>query len=69
MIKYTETQSFKTSKIQKETLLKMRSYNINTSKFIRQAVREKIQRDYSDLIPTKRKKKEYCPFSNGTIEI
>ena len=47
----------------------MRSYNINTSKFISQAVREKIQRDYSDLVPSKKPKKEYCPFGNGTIEL
>ncbi len=69
MIKYTKTQTFKTSEIQKETLNKMKSYNINVSKFIREAVGEKIKREYKDLIPSKRIKKEYCPFSNKTIEL
>lgn len=69
MKKYTETHSFKTSEVQKQTLIKMKSYNINTSKFIRDAISEKIKREYSDLVPKLRIKKEYCPFSNGGIEL
>lgn len=67
MKKYTETHSFKISKTQKETLGKMKSYKINTSKFIRDAIAEKIKREHQDLVP--KPKKEYCPFSSNTIEI
>ena len=38
----------------------MKSYNINVGKFIRDAISEKIQREYKDLIP--KPKKENCPF-------
>jgi len=60
MVKYTEIQTIRISKKQQETLskLKRRGYNIN--QFIRNAISEKIQRDYKELIP--KPKKEYCPF-------
>ena len=67
MIKYTKTHSFKTSDIQKETLNKMKFYNVNVSQFIRDAIKEKLERDKSEFIPRKIKEIEYCPFSNGTI--
>ena len=67
MIKYTEAHCFKTSKVQKQTLKKIKSYKINVSRFIREAIAEKIKREHQDIIP--KPKKEYCPFSNGTIEI
>ena len=43
----------------------MNFYNVDVSEFIRQAIKEKIKRDYPELIPNK--KQEYCPFSNNTI--
>lgn len=42
---YTEIQTFKISKIQKETLLKLKSQKVNISKFIRDAVKEKIEHE------------------------
>ena len=42
------------------TLQKMKSYNVDVGDFIRQAIKEKIQREYKYLIP--KIKKEYCPF-------
>ena len=52
VIRITETQLL--------TLQKMKSYNIDTGKFIREAISEKIKREYLDLIP--KPKKEFCPF-------
>ena len=65
--KYTKPRTIKFSAVQDNTLKKMKSYKIDVAKFIREAVKEKIKREYSDLLP--KLKKEYCPFSNGTIEI
>jgi hypothetical protein len=60
MQKYTEIYSFKISKEQKETLLKLEKYNIKISAFIRIAISEKIKRDYKKI---KSKKVNYfCPF-------
>ena len=42
---YTEIQTFKISKVQKETLQKLKSQKVNVSKFIRDAVKEKIERE------------------------
>ena len=38
----------------------MKNLNVDVSQFIRNAISEKIKREYKDLIP--KKKKEYCPF-------
>lgn len=38
----------------------MKSYKVDVGKFIRDAISEKIKKDYSELIP--KPKKEYCPF-------
>jgi hypothetical protein len=65
--KYTKPRTIKFSEVQDNTLKKMKSYKIDVAKFIRDAVKEKIKREYSDLLP--KPKKNYCPFSNGTIEI
>jgi hypothetical protein len=42
---YTEIQTFKISKVQKETLQKLKANKKNVSKFIRAAVKEKIERE------------------------
>ena len=57
---YTKTKVIRISEMQDLTLKKMKSYNVDVGEFIRQAIKEKIQREYSDLIP--KVKKEYCPF-------
>ena len=67
MKKYTKTKVLRISAKQLETLQRMKSYNVDVSEFIRQAIKEKINRDYEDLKP--KPIKEYCPFSNETIEI
>lgn len=57
---YTEIFTLKISKSQKQTLEKLKSRNIKVSSFVRIAIKEKIQRDYSELL--EKPKKEYCPF-------
>jgi post-segregation antitoxin (ccd killing protein) len=60
MTLYTEFIGFKISKTQKQTLDKLKGYNVNVSQFVRNAIKEKIERDYDDL--KEKSKKEYCPF-------
>lgn len=66
-IKYTKVKVIKITETQHSTLKKLKHYKVNVSKFIRDAIAEKIKREHQDLLP--KPKKEYCPFSNGTIEI
>jgi hypothetical protein len=63
----TKTKVIRISESQLKTLQKMKSYNIDVGQFIRDAIKEKINREYKELLP--KPKKQYCPFSNGTIEI
>jgi len=60
MIKYSKVKVIKITEVQHKTLKKLDSYQINVSQFIRDAINEKIQREYKDLMP--KVKKEYCPF-------
>jgi hypothetical protein len=55
----TKTKVIRVSQIQHETLKKMQSYNVDVGHFIREAIAEKIKREYKDLIP---KPKNKCPF-------
>lgn len=57
---YTEVVTLRISKQQKQTLDKLRSYNIPVNRFIRDAIKEKINKEYEDLIP--KPVKEYTPF-------
>lgn len=59
MIKYTKVKVIKITEVQYQTLKKLDGYNINVAKFIRDAISEKIKREYEDLIP---KEKSKCPF-------
>lgn len=60
MVKYTKTKVIRISETQLKTLQKMKSYNIDVGRFIREAIKEKIKREYSYLIP--KKIKDYAPF-------
>ena len=55
----TKTKVIRITQIQHTTLIKMQSYNIDVGNFIRQAISEKIKRDYADLLP---KIKNECTF-------
>lgn len=67
MKKYTKIKVLRISETQDKTLKKMKLLGVDVSQFCRVAIKEKIKRDYQELLPIK--KKEYCPFSNNTIEI
>ncbi|MGQ7945027.1 hypothetical protein [Flavobacterium sp. WC2509] len=60
MEQYTEVTTIKLSKIQKQTLVKLKEIKIKVSQFIRDTISEKLKRDVSELIvkPTK----VYIPF-------
>jgi post-segregation antitoxin (ccd killing protein) len=60
MKRYTKTKVLRLSETQDETLKKMKLYGVDVSEFCRQAIKEKIKRDYEELIP--KPQKEYCPF-------
>ena len=60
MIKYTKVKVLKITNIQYQTLLKLDSYQINVAQFIREAIHEKIKREYKELIP--KPEKMYIPF-------
>jgi len=60
MKQYTKTKVIRISETQLNTLQKMKSYNIDVGNFIREAIQDKIKREYQQLI-TKPKKSE-CPF-------
>jgi hypothetical protein len=60
MIKYNKVKVLKITQVQHDTLKKIDSYGVNVAQFVRDAISEKIQREYADLIP--KPKKIYCPF-------
>lgn len=60
MKKYTKTKVIRITEVQHQTLQKMKSYHVDVGRFIRDAISEKIIREYSNLIPKPEKIK--TPF-------
>lgn len=60
MKKYTKIKVIRITEMQHNTLQKMKSYNVDVGRFIRDAIAEKIKREYSELIPKPEKFK--IPF-------
>ena len=60
MKQYTERQVTMISKTQSKSLSILKTYNVNISQFIRQAIKEKLQRDWKSI--KEEKNKEFCPF-------
>lgn len=63
----TERHTFKTDKKQKRTLIILhKKYKINTSAFIRDAIKEKLERDKDDIFKNFFEVQDYtknkCPF-------
>jgi len=50
MKKYTKVKVLRISEEQHNTLVKMKSLNIDVSRFIRSAIKEKIDKEHSYLI-------------------
>ena len=61
----SKTKTIRISESQHKTLVKMKSYNIDVGRFIREAIREKINRDCSYFIP--KEKEDY--FSKALSKI
>lgn len=59
-LKYSEVFVLKISKTQKQTLQKIKQRGFVIQKFVREAIKEKIQREHKDLQP--KPKPEYIPF-------
>ena len=47
----TKTKVIRISQTQHETLKKMKYYNVDVGHFIREAIKEKIKKEYKELIP------------------
>lgn len=50
MAKLTKTKVIRLSQEQHNTLIKMKYLNVDVGKFIRNAIKEKINNEYKDLI-------------------
>jgi post-segregation antitoxin (ccd killing protein) len=48
------------SETQADSLDKLKHYDVNVSQFIRQAIKEKITREWKTI--RAKKTREYCPF-------
>ena len=57
---FTHSKTFKFSTQQIKAFEQLEKYNINISKFVRIAVKEKIKRDWKKI--KEEKNKTYCPF-------
>jgi capsular polysaccharide biosynthesis protein len=58
----TEIINIRITKEQKQTLDKLKGYNVNVAQFVRNAIKEKIKKDYKSIIDEFEKSKNYCPF-------
>ena len=58
MTVFTNRQTIMISDVQKESLHILKSYNVNVSAFIRDAIKEKIKQDWKEI----RKPKNNCHF-------
>ena len=56
---YTEIITLKITPLQKKTLDKLKSKNYKVAEFIRQSIKEKLERDNHEIL---KPKGEYCPF-------
>jgi hypothetical protein len=59
MQKYNKTKVIRITDLQHQTLKKMKTLNIDVGNFIRQAIKEKLERDKHEIL---KPKAEYCPF-------
>ena len=61
MKQFTERQVIMISEIQANSLKILKSKGVNVSQFIRQAIKEKIQRDWKDIKVKHQRKLENAP--------
>ena len=60
MTKYTVIHTIRFTDKQAESLQKLKDYNVNVSQFIRQAIAEKIKRDWKQI--KEKKERVKLPF-------
>ena len=60
LMKLTKTKVIRITEQQHNTLVKMKSFNVDVGRFIREAIKDKINRDYDYMI--ERKKEIEDPF-------
>lgn len=58
----TEILKVRISKEQKQTLDKLKDYNVNVSQFVRNAIKEKLEREKIEIITNYKKSLDKCPF-------
>ena len=58
----TEILNIRISKDQKQTLDKLKGYNVNVAQIVRSAIKEKLQRDKIEIIQEYNKSLDVCPF-------
>ena len=59
MAKLNKTKTFRISETQLKTLQKMKSYNVDVGRFIRESIKEKIDKEYSYIIEKKNDKRDW----------
>jgi post-segregation antitoxin (ccd killing protein) len=62
MLINTEIINIRITKEQKQTLDKLKGYNVNVSQFVRNAIKEKLQREKIAIIQEYNKSIDVCPF-------
>ena len=58
----TEIINIRITKEQKQTLDKLKGYNVNVAQFVRNAIKEKLQREKIEIIQEYNKSIDVCPF-------
>jgi hypothetical protein len=58
----TEIINIRITKEQKQTLDKLKGYNINVAQFVRNAIKDKLQREKIEIIQEYNKSIDVCPF-------
>jgi post-segregation antitoxin (ccd killing protein) len=58
----TEIINIRITKEQKQTLDKLKGYNVNVAQFVRNAIKDKLQREKIEIIQEYNKSIDVCPF-------
>lgn len=58
----TEILKVRITKVQKQTLDKLKECNVNVCQFVRNAIKEKLQREKVEIITNYKESLDECPF-------
>lgn len=62
MVINTEILNIRISKEQKRTLDKLKDYNVNLAQFVRNAIKDKLEREKVEIITNYKESLKECPF-------